>query len=113
MAPINKIRLNTTRSSGIEEPQIGLDARIVILRASEIRLQYFDSRMREQQHQLASGERPVTVAMLVSQSPPVERSLTWYSLCEIGESLAAHPSRRSRRSLLRMRSLCFNKLTSS
>jgi hypothetical protein len=47
MVPINKIRLNTTRSSGIEEPQIGFDTRIVILRSVEIRLHYFDSRMRE------------------------------------------------------------------
>jgi hypothetical protein len=47
MVPINKIRLNTTRSSGIEEPQIGFDTRIVILRSDEIRLHYFDSRMRE------------------------------------------------------------------
>jgi hypothetical protein len=47
IVPINKIRLNTTRSSGIEEPQIGFDTRIVILRSDEIRLHYFDSRMRE------------------------------------------------------------------
>ena len=34
-------------SFGMEQPQIGLDALIVILHSDEIRLQYFDSRLRE------------------------------------------------------------------
>lgn len=57
MVPINKIRFNTTRSCGVEGPQIGIDPRNVILRSDEIRLQYFDSRLRDYDAAVAAATR--------------------------------------------------------